>query len=235
MRNIIIYLIIVAISTHNFGICYANMSNFARVTSYYTYIYKTKSFLEDYNNILCLAETTYFVKILENTDTYCKVEYNGIVGYVDLDKITKVSGTPLMPYPNNVTIVTANTCNLRSSPKTEENNILTTIPKNTTSLTFIGRTIGEEAIDFGGNTWYYVKYNSTYGYIYNKYVESISSIFKNTETLDETINLESPKNPITSVETITYIIILSIPFLVILCILYIKPIKREKTSIKHKH
>lgn len=227
MKKVFIYTLIMAIFNYNIGVIYADSSEYGRVSAYYTTIYKTPSLTNDISNTICFADTTYFVKILSsNTDSY-HIEYNGITGYVKKSNITLVSGTPLMPYPNDITILTGSICHLRSSPTVESSNIIATIPSNTTTLRYIGKAVGDEAMDFGGNTWYYVSYEDKMGYIYNKYIESISSIFANTESLD-TIDESTPINTLTDTETYIYIIVLSIPFVVILCILYFPPKRRDK-------
>ena len=67
----------------------------------------------------------------------------------------------MTPYPSNIKIVVGFDCNLRSSPTTKTNvsNIISVVNAGETNLQFIGRVFSEEAIDFGGTTWYYVNYN----------------------------------------------------------------------------
>ena len=223
-----------AIISINTNIVSADSFKYAKINDYSTYIYKTPSLINNYQNKICLVEPTYFVKVISVGSNYFEVEYNSIRGYIDKTNVHLTASIPNTPYPTNVTMITGNTCILRNTPEVTSLNAIASIPKNTTSLTYIGRIYGQEAMDFGGNTWYYVKYNNTYGYVYNKYIDSISSIFKNTESAidyDSIINIPKPLN---QSELVFYIIILSIPFLVVLCILYFPTKQRAKNNFKHK-
>ena len=219
---------------NSLSIAKANIVQYGRVDSVYTHIYKTPTPNESIENIYCYAENTYFVEILSSISNYYKVNYNGITGYVKKSNIKAVNSTPLMPYPKDIVMCTATLCNLRASPNITSTNILTTIPKNTTNIRFIGRTTGEEVLDFGGTTWYYIEYGNYVGYIYNKYIESISAIYENTENTESIDSTYTEINPISNSETLIYIIILSIPFIIVLCILYFPPKPRHKTT-KHKY
>ena len=98
---------------------------------------------------------------------------------------------------------------------------------------FIGRIFGDESIDFGGTTWYYVNYQGNYGYIYNKYIKSITPIYENTETSNYTSTVnEKIINPITHTPSLLIIVILFIPCLIILLILYLP--RKRNLKIKHK-
>ena len=223
-----------AICSLNISITTADAEQYAKITDYNTYIYRTPSLIDNYQNKICLVEPTYFVKVLSIGSNYFKVEYNGITGFIDKTNVHLTSFTPVNPYPNAVSIVTGNICNLRSSPEIKPLNAIASIPKNSTTLTYIGRIYGEEAIDFGGNTWYYVKYNNMYGYIYNRYIDSISSIFKNTENISNDDSIISTIKPLSNNELIVIVSILSIPFIIVLCVLYFPTKSREKSHIKHK-
>lgn len=196
-----------------------------------TEIYKNISGNNNISNILCIAEETYFVEIIGDYDEYYRVNYNGISGYIKSGSVKEISGTPTTPYPYNIKIVIGNNCNLRSTPTTTQqlNNIVCTLHSGEENITFIGRIYSEEAIDFGGTTWYYVNYNGYYGYVYNKYIKSISPIYHNTESvafLSATQNTIT--NPITHTPSLIIIIILLIPCLGILLILYFPKRQHQK-------
>ena len=235
--NIILISIYIMLSTH-VDTSYADSNIYGRIDSTYTYIYPSPSLSNTTTDAICMIESTYYVEILEDVNSYYyKVHYNGIVGYVSKDNISLVSGTPMIPYPNNIVIVTKDRCNLRSSPDTTSNNIICLIPENTSTLVFLGRTTGAEVVDYGGNTWYYVEYNGYKGYIYNKYIDTITSIYKNTEDLPplKIDSITAPIHPLSSMDIVIYIVILSIPFVIILCILYIPPKRRQYSNAKHKY
>lgn len=215
---------------HNTINVYASTS-FARIENS-TLVYKSMSDNDNFSNTICIAEESYFVEIIGNYDQYFRVNYNGINGYVKKNDVKEISNTPSTPYPYNIKLTIGSNCNLRSTPttKSDTNNILTTLYANEQDFTFIGRIYGDEAIDFGGSTWYYVNYKGTYGYVYNKYVKSITPIYQNNEeVIYLSSNVERINNPITHTPSLIIILILLIPCILILFILYLpkKPIKRK--------
>lgn len=205
-------------------------SSFARADKT-IYLYKSTSDNNSIDNIHCLIEKSYFVEIKESFGEFYSVYYNNTNGFVKKNDVEEVINTPQTPYPNNIKIIIGNDCNLRSSPTTNSNtnNIIATLKSGESDITFIGKIFSEEAIDFGGTTWYFVKYNNTYGYIYNKYVKSITPIFENTETVTYKSKINSNiENPITNTPNLVIIIILFIPCILILFILYYPNKKRIK-------
>jgi len=187
-------------------------------------------------NIICLVEKSYFVEIISESNDYFRVNYNGISGYVKKNEVKEVNNTPSTPFPYNIKITLESDCNLRTTPtsKSSINNIITTLKAGESNFTFIGRIFGDEAIDFGGTTWYYVNFQGNYGYIYNKYVKSITPIYENTEVVTyKTVNSEKTVNPITHTPSLLIIVILFIPCLFILIILYV-PRRRNKRIKHHK-
>lgn len=233
MRKIITLLLIISIlltSYHTNLIVYAE-SRYARIENS-TCLYKSTLDSDNISNVICIAEKSYFVEIIGDYDSYFRVNYNGVNGYVKKNDVKEISNTPSTPYPYNIKLTIGSNCNLRSSPttKSDTNNILTTLYTDEHNFTFIGRIYSEEAIDFGGSTWYYVNYNGTYGYIYNRYVKSITPIYENTENVTY-LSTEPTKieNPISHTPSLILIIILLIPCLAILLILYL-PKKHVKKS-----
>jgi len=232
-KLLIIYMLI----TINFLIStphkYAIASNkYARIEST-TQIYKTTSGNDTIDNIYCLAEESYFVEIIGDYEEYYRVYYNGINGYIKKYDVKEITNTPSTPYPYNIKIVIGTNCNLRSSPTTKSstNNVITTLYSKEKEITFIGRTFGEEAIDFGGSTWYYVCYNGNYGYIYNNYVQSITPIYANNEGYTyTTIDQTKIENPITNTPSLIIIIVLALPLFGILFLLYLPKKSQNKTK-----
>lgn len=204
-----------------------------------TNLYKLTS-NNELGNIICIVEKTYFVQIISETEDLFKVNYNGVFGYVKKNDVKEITNTPNTPYPTNIKLIIGSDCNLRSSPsiKTSTSNIICSLKSEESKIDFIGRIFSEEAIDFGGTTWYYVKYNGEYGYIYNKYIKFITPIYENTEQVNFLKNTDNFNiNPLTHTPSLILIIILSIPCLAILLILYlprkskIKPKKPKKTKV----
>ncbi|MGN0960714.1 MAG: hypothetical protein ACI4PF_00775 [Christensenellales bacterium] len=198
-------------------------TRYARVESS-TEIFRNMSDSNNISNVICIAEKSYFVEIIGNYDNFFRVNYNGINGYVKKNDVKEISNTPSTPYPFNIKITIGSNCNLRSTPttKSETNNIIATLYTDEQNFTFIGRIFSEEAIDFGGSTWYLVNYQGTYGYIYNKYVKSITPIYENTEeVIYLSTNVPKTENPITHTPSLILIIVLLIPCILILLILYL--------------
>lgn len=237
MKKIIIIILLSIINIFNTLPKYqvSSTSEYARALES-TNLYKLTD-NDNINNILCIVEKSYFVEIISTTDNYYKVNYNGVQGFVKKNEVCRVLNTPSTPFPYNIKIIINSDCNLRSSPsiKSSTNNILTTINSGESNITFIGRIFSEEAIDFGGTTWYYVNFQGNYGYIYNKYVRSITPIYENTEISTPLTESHSTDiNPITHTPSLFIIIILLIPCIFILIILYlprktIKKIKPQKS------
>jgi hypothetical protein len=200
-----------------------------------TYLYKSTSEDNSIDNIYCIIEKSYFVEIKDSVGDFYSVNYNNASGFVKKNDVEEIIDTPQTPYPNNIKIIIGNNCNLRSSPTTNStiNNVIATIRSEESNITFIGKIFSEEAIDFGGTTWYYVKYNDNYGYIYNKYVKSITPIFENTEKVSYKSKINSNlENPITNTPSLIIVIILFIPCIFVLIIIYYpnkKYIKTKKT------
>ena len=233
MKRLCSILILLTLSFYfqNVNICNASTNKFARIERT-TEIFKTNSSSLNIDNILCLAEATYFVELISDYDEFYKVNYNGITGYIKKTDIKEISNTPITPYPYNIKLIINSNCNLRSTPTTKSNtnNVISTVYTTSENITFIGRVVGEEAIDFGGNVWYYVCFNGDYGYIYNNYVKSITPIYQNTESFTYATAINNTiSNPIKDPPSLIIMFILSIPLFAVLFILYI-PKKKTKTK-----
>lgn len=210
--------------------------SYARIVDGNVNLYKFTTSDNSIDNILCVIEKTYFVEIISEGSEDYKVNYNGVVGYVKKNDVVPVSGSPTTPYPVNINLVVGSNCNLRKSPTTRStaSNIISTIPKGETNITFIGRVFSEEVIDFGGTTWYYVMYNGEKGYIYNQYLKSASPIYPNTEEVsvfDDT-NYDT-LSPLSNSGSIAIMVLLFIPCLAILFILYV-PLSHKSRSSKQR-
>lgn len=207
----------------------ASSKQYARAVSSNVNLYKFSVEDNSIENILCFVEKTYFVEIIsDEVDSY-KVNYNGITGYIKKNDVVPVQNEPTTPFPINIKMTIANNCNFRSTPTTHPstNNIISTIHAGETNINFIGRIFAEESIDFGGTTWYYVSFNGERGYIYNKYIKSITPLYPNNE---ETIvipdNNFTQVGPLSETNNVIVIILLFIPCIAILFILYL-PIKNS--------
>lgn len=234
MKKLILCILLIAMSiSYNFNsIVYADTTYARALEGINLYKLTTNSYeLED---IICLVEKSYFVEIIsDNGDSY-KVNYNGIQGYVKKNDVKPTLTKPNTPFPYNIKLTLESDCNLRSSPTTKSltNNVITTLYAGENDFTFIGRIFSDEAIDFGGTTWYYVNYQGNYGYIYNKYIKSISPIYENTENISyKSKEITKTLNPISHTPSLIIIIILLLPCLLLLLILYLPRKTRRKTKL----
>ena len=244
MKRLIIFIFISIISIYIIPSksVYAN-DQYARVETA-TNLYKLSTTTNELTEIYCIIEKSYYVKIINNNGNSYKVNYNGQIGYVKKNDVKLVSNTPNTPFPSNIKIVIGSDCNLRTSPTTKStsNNILTTLKKNESNIIFIGRIFADEAIDFGGTTWYYIKYGEYTGYIYNKYVKSITPIYENSESFNYYIEpLSANVNPLTNTPSLILVAILLLPVIAILLILYLprkhinKNISKQKVINEEKY
>ncbi len=230
--------VILLITTTNITVN-AKSPQYAQIKNSNTYIYKSAEFDESVSNKWCLAENTYFVKILSNyNNEYYKVEYCGIIGYVKKENLTLVSNIPLMPYPQNVTFnINNSACYMRSTPVIKDvvNNIICQIPSGTKNLKYIGKIIGEEAIDFNGTIWYLTEFNGNIGYIYSGYTNSINNIALNTEQISVFNGYDYSKlTPLSNPVCVFIICVTLMPVLIILFLLYF-PKRHEVNTHTHKN
>ena len=238
MKKLSIILLLISISfciySPNYGV-FAK-PQYARIEKP-TNIYRSSTISNTFENIYCIGEESYFVEIIQEINDMYKVNYNNITGFVKKEDVKGITNSPSTPYPYNIKLNIGSNCNLRSTPTTatNTNNIISTIYANTTDIIFIGRASGEEAIDFGGKTWYYVCYQNNYGYIYNNYVSSITPIYPSKENFTYyTAEPTNIINPITHAPSIIIIIILTLPLLGTLLLLYLPKKVKLSTSKKTK-
>lgn len=232
-----IIVVIIYIFISQFNIPYVHVlaeSQYARAEKS-TNLYKLTN-SQELSDVICLVEKSYFVEIISEFNEYLKVNYNGLTGFVKKDEVISVNEIPTTPFPYNIKIKIGNSCNFRSSPtiKSTTNNIISTINSGETNIEFLGRVFAEEAIDFGGTTWYLVRFNGEIGYIYNKYVEYISPIYENTEHTTPLVPaVNQTVNPFSKTSNIIILILLLIPSIIIIIILYL-PRKLNIKTKKHK-
>lgn len=242
MKNIKFYLLLVLslfmllLSNTPVNLSFAQ-SSWARVTNAYSLLYKTTLNNSTYNNVYCILENTYFVEILKEEEFHYFVNYNNINGYVKKTDVTKVSATPVSPFPTGIKMkIRNNNCNLRTSPTVTSNinNIATIIPADTTNIVYYGKIYGDEVIDFEGNTWYYVNYLGINGYIYSEYFDEVSQVEINTEKINLIKNQYTLVNPLSSVTCIIIIILTLIPCIILFVFILKKPQLKKVKNIKLK-
>ena len=231
---ILIVISVFAILNTNYNVAiYAKPPMYAQIKNSNTYLYKSA---ESNQNKWCLIEKSYFVKLISNyNNDYYKAEYNGLTGFVLKADIQLINETPSVPYPI-ATFNTPNNCYLRKSPKVKDviDNTICVIPAGSKKLKYIGKIIGEEAVDFKGSIWYLTEYEDNIGYVYSGYTSNVSIISENIEHVSiYTGNTFEKVNPLTNIDCVVIIILTLLPTLLILYMLY-KPKKSKKLKVVRK-
>jgi len=194
MKKIIILILLIgtftfvlSASTPYMSVVAQNNSCFARIKYNNVLLYKTPTQNNDYSNVYCLLEPTYFVEILkEENKLFFLVNYLDLTGFVQKNQVECIKETPVTPYPSNITFNTTNYSNvvLRNKPVIEEENSILVLEPNT-SLLYYGKIVGESATPSQGNVWYYCKYNTNEnvvkGYVYSALTHNFKTIEENLE------------------------------------------------------
>ncbi|MBO4412559.1 MAG: hypothetical protein J5779_00900 [Clostridia bacterium] len=165
---------------------------YARVKHATVNLYRTPSEDETYKNIYFTIPETYFVELLSyENDKFFYARYLDVYGYVKISDVSCVAGTPINPFAANVSfrVFIPNGVDMRSSPSQSDGlNYVASVNYLETNLQYYGKILGEEAVVYKGNDWYYCKLtkNSTEqkGYIYSAYCDMLTSIPQNTEILE---------------------------------------------------
>lgn len=232
---------------------FAQATYYGRALSSNIYLYSSPLIVDDNSNRIFEIPTTYFVKILKNeNDLFYKAEYNSISGYIIKSEFSYVDSTPKNPFAENISfrVFTPSGVNLRSSPNETlgATNLITTIPFMETNLSFLGNCIGEEAISYKGNIWYYCKFiknnQDLYGYVYSPFCDMLKTIPQNTENFTYTTVVFDSNNEPTKTKPdqftslaigwqVTIIISVSLPCIGIIYLLF-KPTKIAMQSPKNK-
>ena len=130
-------------------------------------------------------------------DTFYKVQYQNLTGYVLKNKVVPVQETPTTPYPSNITfrVYAQDGLEMKDSPINSSSAqtvfSLPTLP----TLTYYGKLNGDELVPDRGSTWYYCKFdsesspsNSYYGYVYAGFCDNLTQIPVNNENVTPTSN-----------------------------------------------
>lgn len=224
MKRISLFLFVAIILVFCIPQSYAS-GNYARISDN-CYLYRNPKVENSATGIICMLEPTYFCQILADyNDTMYKVSYSNIIGYVQKDKVKEVVDTPKVPYPTGITITTSLKCYMRKYPYISSDNILCTVPQNTSDITYIARTIGDTDMDLYGNTWFLCKYGNVTGYIYSGYTKGVDTIMPNIETVSYIKPVDNGRIlPIPATYCIVLLLVILLPISIIFYFLY-KPYK----------
>ena len=215
------------------NICYANSNYYCQIVSSGALLYRSDNLDNAYQNVYMEVENTYFARLLYESEYTYKVEYNGVIGYLSKSAVKRISGTPQNPYPNNIKLTVNQNCYLRSTPTQSDYGNEVMLLSTNTQLDFVGLIHASRLTDFGDNTWYYVKCNNTYGYIFADYLKSRANIYPNTEKLSYVDNFEQMSNPLSDASVSVIVCLLTLPAVGIIIIMYHKPKVNHKSKVNH--
>lgn len=139
---------------------YAEQLEWARIIDDNTSLFATESS----SKVICLLEKSYYVNVLEETDTMLFVsvmrfnsEFPEICGYVYKDDV-EVCDEPKTPYyPTELVTVSGDSAQLKLSPTPNAETIV--VATNTQQLRYYGKIVSYS------KTWYYVYYAGKFGYV----------------------------------------------------------------------
>ena len=240
MKKIIILIFGVTISIIFFNqqknsYAYAEQNHFAQIMQSETYIYKNTN-----KEKLFLLPRTYFVTLLDEHEDMYKVEYNGIVGYVDKNNVSCVLNTPKTLYPTRTLRIYSNEGSaIYNSPYKNAKQIGNA--PTMVNINFFGTLYGEESIEGRGSDWYYISTTingeKVYGYVYGGLCDKISKLEINTESVTYIENINFTNSTSVSTATPTQIsittVIVSLSCLMLLIMLFVPAIIRKNTA-QHK-
>ena len=210
--------------------------SWCRITSENTYIYKENPSSNE-NSAYFKLPTTYFAQILESADEFYKISFDGIVGFVHKENVTKIYSVPLTPFPEDITFSINNSVQavMRDYPSTS-GQYVGVIPSGL-KANFLGQTKGEEAISGLGTTWYFARFTNeteTFcGFVYAPLVQNLKEIPENQEEVLLTpVSAKANESTVLSPELTNgknILIIISLSFVGILLVLAIFiPIRKNK-------
>lgn len=216
---------------------------YAQVRADTTSLYKTPS----ESDVLFYLPNSYFVMLLSNyNNKFYKVQYRDTTGYVLKSSVTPIRETPQTPYLTDVTFwVFSNDGNQLREKPTKNSTVLRTV-ELLNNIDYYGIITGDELVKNRGTTWYYCKYNGTFGYLYAGLCDNLTLITSNTENVtvnaspfpsDDTDYLYNLVN-LTSSLKILLIVLVTLPSGIIIWLLFrktkTKPFKKptQKTAIK---
>lgn len=164
---------------------------------------------------------------------FIHVAYDDLTGYVRADKVKAVDYRPVTKYETTVKFKCDNDgqpVNLRAAPS-KSAEILTVLGSTAEGHCY-GAIAGDALIAGAGTQWYYVSYEGARGYCYCAHVkvdatppniiEKEPDIKPDTPTTTESSD-EQPKNNMSTVTAIIFIVALCIPVPFIMFYLFRKP------------
>lgn len=186
----------------------------------------SKASVDEY---LFIVPESYFVVVLDELDSYYRVQYKNYFGYVEKDKVEICNFIPNVKFLEGVTFDINNLFGTQIWSKPSDlSNTLTTISAGTCGITYIGNAYGDIPSGGVGNLWYYVIYtpnefstNVYEGYVYSENTINLSNVVVNLESNKTEKQELNDKNILFSNGLIKTIIVSIIAIPIILFILFI--------------
>lgn len=204
------------------------------------YLYKSITSTQVENALFSLPPT-YFVLLLSNfSDSFYKVEYNNIIGYVLKQQVTPVNEKPKIPYLKNIIfrVYSSDGTKVFASPfntSSLDAKVIETI-EVLSPLTYYGEILGDEFISNRGFSWVYCKTpNNNLGYVYKGLCDNFTPISPNVEkvTIKTEVFLNDDDGYLYNLVDVTpglkvlLVILIALPSLALIYLLF-KPFKIQK-------
>ncbi len=226
----------------NFSIYITNAEKYyyAKIQKDNVYFYSSP--IDNNEYMLFEIPNSYFVKLLDKEDSlFYYAQYNDQFGYVKIDDVVAMNGTPQSPYfISSICVYNFEGLGLYSSPYQIEENKLVIVPHLSSTITYYGKIYGQEAIPNESDIWYYCKYTSNseiYGYVYSEFCYNFEQPSINNEYFTVIGNPNfNGSNDIDGLSTVamTFIIIgVSIPCLIVIYLLVKPSLLKEKVFNNH--
>ena len=209
-----------------------------------TYLFKSAETSLEMENVFFTLEETYFAKVQSEQDNFYEVSYNGVTGFVLKDDVMLIDGTPITPYPENITFDINKSVSLIVRSLPSENGEYLGLLLYGASAEYIAQTTGQEMVTGLGNVWYYISYKSLEqgvisGYVYAGLTENLTEIVPNTEEFSQATSggIEEIISP-ELLDTNNLLIILGLcvagVVLLLALLLPLRRNKREKEQVANK-
>ena len=245
MKNlkILIMLVLLFITAISLASVNDNFSSLAKETYYAkiqqddVYFYSLPYSQDEYK--LFEIPKTYFVILTDKIDDeFYSAKYQDLEGYVKINEVNAMNGTPIKPFPEaSFRVYSTDGLGIYHYPKFVNEYKITTIPYLTENITFYGEITGGEYVPEKSNIWYYCKYTDEkdiYGYVSSVFCDLLlPEIVTNYETFEIITNptFISPSAIPSSLSPVamTFIIIgVTLPCLIVFYLLMKPSFMKEK-------
>ncbi|MCL2374915.1 MAG: hypothetical protein FWC82_00085 [Firmicutes bacterium] len=190
-----------------------------------------------------LPQSYFLLFVEEHNSTFYRAIFYDLEGFVRRSAVEKVDFEPVTQFATGTLSITADVIgvHIRARPDHTENNIVGTALANQ-QFTFYGTLDGTSQFSPAGSPWYFVRFlhennEFRWGYLYSLFVTA-PPIPQNTieKVMRPYVPTETPRDPIFTLPPtewplyllIIFIACLSVPAILIICLLFKKPKKAAK-------